>query len=204
MRVLIILGGNPPSPEILLSQLDWAEEVIAADSGIDPLLELGLEPDILAGDLDSLRSDISNLRCQVEHDRSQYATDFEKALTCASAPGEIHLLGAFGGRSDHLLTNLLIAAGIDPRLPVVIFSEREVVHRVTPECPFAGAPPLDSLLSLIPFSSCSAVVSTGLEWNLDSTTMGIGAQLGQSNIVVAPVRVEIGSGCMYCVLQSPD
>ena len=205
MRVLIILGGRPPSPELLASQLDWADEVVAADSGIDPLLELGVEPDLLTGDFDSVRSDLSKLSCRVEHDPSQYATDFEKALSRSSQAGDLHILGACGGRTDHLLSNLLIAAGIDPRRRVVIFSDREIIHRITPECPLDASPPTDTLLSLIPFCSCHGVSTAGLKWDLDSAEMGVGAQLGQSNIVYADrIEVEIGSGCMYCILQSEN
>jgi len=42
-----------------------------------------------------------------------------------------------------------------------------------------------------------------LQWCLDGIVMGVGEQLGQSNIVVAAdVQIKIGSGVMYVAVQN--
>lgn len=203
MKILIVLGGEPPSSELLGSQVDWADRVIAADSGVDPLLEIGVEPDLLTGDFDSVQSDLSRLSCRVERDRSDYATDFEKALGYAGGASELHLLGVLGRRTDHLLTNLLIAAGIDERCKVAAFSAKEVFHRITPCCPLDGRFTAGAVVSLVPFVHCDAVISSGLKWNLQKKTMGVGLQLGQSNVVVGPeVNISIDSGTLFFVVQN--
>lgn len=203
MKTLVLLGGKPPSRALLASQLDWAQFVVAADSGIDPLLRMGVEPDVLTGDFDSVEADLSILACRVVRDTSQYATDFEKALKLAAGMESCHILGATGNRHDHLLTNLLIAAGIDPQLEVVLLSDQEVFHRVTPQRALAGIFNPGQTVSLIPFARCRGVLSRGLKWDLSGVDMGIGAQLGQSNIVAGPdINISISEGTLYFVLES--
>lgn len=59
MKILIMSGGN--------LKLDWAgkflkdrkyDYIIAADSGLEHLLDLGLKPNLILGDYDSLDSKI--------------------------------------------------------------------------------------------------------------------------------------------------
>ncbi len=203
MNVLILLGGEEASDELLRGQLAWADRVIAADSGVESILALGCEPDILTGDFDSLETDISSLNCRVEKKPHQDATDFEKALVYADTAAAVHILGGLGGRHDHLITNLLIAASIETDIPVVFFSDIEVLHRVTPQFSLTGCFPAGATLSLLPFSRCEDVSASGLQWCLDGIVMGVGEQLGQSNIVVAAdVQIKIGSGVMYVAVQN--
>lgn len=202
MNILIVLGGDDPSPGLLRSQLDWADQVIAADRGVESLMDMGCEPDILTGDLDSVERDISTLNCRIAKESRQNATDFEKALSRADSPSEIHILGAMGRRHDHFITNLLIAADIAADLPVVLMGNAEVLHRVTPQCGLSASFPVGATTSLLPFSFCKGVVAKGLKWELDGVDMGVGAQLGQSNVVAsAPLEISIDSGVMYVALQ---
>ena len=203
MNTLILLGGEKSSDELLVRQLAWADSVVAADSGVEPMLALGCEPDILTGDFDSVKTDISSLSCRVEKELRQDATDFEKALFYTEMATAIHILGGLGGRHDHLITNLLIAASIDCVIPVLFFSDCEVLHRITPQCPLTGRFTPSSTMSLLPFSRCEGVVASGLKWCLDGVVMGVGEQLGQSNIVaIEEIRISIELGVMYVAVQT--
>ncbi len=203
MRTLIILGGVEPSQRLLTSQIDWAEQVIAVDHGVDCMVAMGCEPDVLIGDLDSVKSPINKLKCPVKQSGDQFSTDFEKGLRLAGDLDFLHILGGLGARTDHLLTNLLIAAGIDARAEIVFFGDREVIHRVTPAHPLKGELPLGATISLLPFSKCERVDSKGLRWNLSQTDMGVNLQLGQSNVVEQQaVEISIGSGIMYVSINA--
>ncbi len=198
MKTLIVLGGAEPSPSLLASQLDWAERVIAVDHGVDCMVAVGCRPDVLVGDLDSVQTPIQKLTCPIEQSDDKYSTDFEKGLRIAGVVDCLHILGGLGERTDHLLTNLHIAAGIDSSADVVFLGDAEAIHRVTPVRPFRGALPIGSTISLLPFSICERVDSTGLRWNLSQTDMGTNLQLGQSNVVEQKgVEIAIGSGIMY-------
>lgn len=200
---MIILGGEDPCPALLRTQLAWADRVVAADRGIEPLIDLGCEPDLLVGDFDSVDRDISQLECEIERIDSQEATDFEKALARAGSANEIHILGGMGKQHDHFLTNLLIAASISEEVSVVLLGNGEALHRVTSQRPLQAAFPEGATVSLLPFAKCEGVTARGLKWSLDGVSMGIGGVFGQSNIVVDPeVRVGVESGVMYVALQT--
>ena len=50
-KILVVLGGDPPSKEILKWRIDESDLTIAVDSGWIPFKEAGLSPHILIGDM---------------------------------------------------------------------------------------------------------------------------------------------------------
>src|SRR5439155_23558943 len=88
---------------------------------------LGLEVDVVVGDLDSVSSSaLANARAGGarvdEHPAEKDATDLELALDEAVAAGatEIVVVGGHGGRLDHLLANCALLAS--PRYADVTIS----------------------------------------------------------------------------------
>ena len=111
MRALIITGGKVKTPLALPA----ADFVIAADSGYLTAKRLGVKPDLLLGDLDSLdRSQLS----PHELDEMQKIivspikddTDTQLAADTAIARGadEIFIVGGLGGRLDHTLSSVFL------------------------------------------------------------------------------------------------
>jgi len=113
------------------------------------------------------------------------------------ATEEVWVLGGLGKRLDHVITNLLIAAGLPDSLRIGFEDDAQWIRRVTRACPFEAEPPAGSLLSLWPVPGAEGVRSTGLRWNLEGVAMGPGAELGQSNRVEGPVRVTVERGCLF-------
>ena len=89
--------------------------MIAADSGVDLALALGLAVDRAIGDFDSVPTPGWPRRgggARIErHPAAKDATDLELALDAAIAlePARILVIGCAGGRLDHLLGHLLLA-----------------------------------------------------------------------------------------------
>jgi len=206
MTTLIFLGGEMPSIPLARSIASRASRIIAADSGYHAALHSGIQPHVLTGDFDSIESLPEAMPVEVIPAHEQDATDFEKALRqVPSGCSEIQILGGTGLRSDHFLTNLLIASGLPPAWAVTFHDDLQAIHRVTPDCPLALAVNPGAVISLIPFTSCRRVTTSGLHWNLDQADMGPPARLGQSNRAEAPaLKVSLSAGVLYVVVNHPD
>lgn len=116
MRVLIAAGGEKPSKELLERYLD-VQLVIAADSGADWLYQYGVTPDAILGDMDSVtpiaREHFESKGVRfLKYPSEKNATDTMIAANYAVAGGatEVILLGAGGGRPDHMYANYQVLA----------------------------------------------------------------------------------------------
>lgn len=106
MKVCYIIGAGEFTPRGLCPQ--EGDFVIAADGGLRALEQVGISPDLLMGDLDSLGDHalpegVPLERFPVEKDD----TDTGIALAQGYAMGyrNFALYGCAGGRADHLLAN---------------------------------------------------------------------------------------------------
>ena len=115
---LIMLGGDAPGPlaaQELPALLKEEPYVVAADRGAEHLLRLGLKPHLLVGDGDSLSAETREACVKAGTQflplpRCKDLTDGEAAFGAALTAGyrRFAVFGAFGGRADHLLGNLLL------------------------------------------------------------------------------------------------
>ena len=203
MSTLIVLGGLPPSTTLAGKLASTADRIIAADSGYDHCRQCGLHPDVVTGDFDSISVRLEEITAMVDPAPEQNATDFEKALRHVP-PGEstLCILGGTGLRSDHFLTNLLIASGRPEAENIQFHDAAQVIHRVTPLCPLSIDTHPGSVISLIPFTHPQGVTTRGLRWNLDNTDMGPPALLGQSNQAQEDrIVITLRSGRLFVVVN---
>jgi thiamine pyrophosphokinase len=209
---LVFAGGDPPDPRDVddLSAFTGLADlmVIAADSGLHHAQRLGLHVDAVVGDLDSVDPDAlaraEHAGTTVErHPAAKDETDLELALRTARTRGATHVvvLGAAGGRLDHLLANALVLSSDDVaplRIEARMAGAR--VHVVRDEVELAGEP--GDLLTLLPLGGPAHGVETaGLRYPLRGETLHPGSTRGVSNELVAPVaRVALTGGVLLAVL----
>jgi thiamine pyrophosphokinase len=207
-RTLLVLGGSPPSDELLTWRFEEADHAVAVDSGILAFRHAGLEPELLLGDMDSCGIDEtwqqgSSLR--VIKSSEPDTTDFEKALNWVSTETETSgmvILGGLGKRSDHFLSNVMISCGFDQSVDITFDGSDEWIRRVTFETPLRLVGRNGVTLSLLPLTPCSKVQTTGLKWNLQEDDLGIGQKISQSNVAVSElVTVSCESGNLFVILQ---
>ena len=110
MKAFIYSGGSV-APENITEAPTRDDLVIAADSGYENAVLMGVRPDILLGDFDSIGerripSEIKILKVPAEKD----FTDTQLAVDTAIKNGadEIVIIGGLDGRLDHTLSNLAI------------------------------------------------------------------------------------------------
>ncbi len=200
MDALIVADGDIP-PRAVVEQLFAGGRqrplVIAADGGALKAESLGLLPDAVVGDLDSLDAQaVERLRRRsvgiIEFPADKNESDTELALREALARGadRIVVIGALGGpRVEHSLANVLLLAapGIASR-DVAIVDRASTLRLVAAD----GAGTLElhgtpgDYVSLLPLSPrVDGVTTSGLAYELHDATLHQGPARGLSNELTA-------------------
>ena len=197
---LVLLNGEAPSLALVQRFWDNADFRIAADGGANPILALGLKPDLILGDLDSLEKAPAGV--EIKKIESQNNTDGEKALDEVSRRGfkKAVLLGALGGRADMHLYNLSLPLKF-PHLALTFYTEQERIFLAPKTCLIEG--PVGARVSLLPLGEgVEGVTSQGLEWPLIDHTLSVHAFMSISNQIKAPnAQVRHKSGNLLIFVE---
>ena len=137
-RQTVVVSGGMLDEEFTLEILksEETEYIVAADHGLEFLYKHGINPDYIVGDFDSTSDEIVNYyRTETKVPIRQFnpvkdASDTEIAIRLAMTLGasEIYILGATGGRIDHLWANVQtltipFKAGVDT---VILDSQNKI------------------------------------------------------------------------------
>ena len=176
---VIALGGGSYDAAMITPLLaDYP--LIAADSGADAAQAMGVMPDHIIGDFDSIR-DLSLFPAERLIAMSdQHSTDLEKTLSCLSAPLCLGF-GFLGRRFDHSLAALHALARC--QTPMLLIGRHDAVMYCRKD--FNGRLPQGERLSIWPLVRQGFLASTGLEWPLDGLMLEAGKQIGTSNRIIA-------------------
>jgi thiamine pyrophosphokinase len=204
---LIFANGEMKRPEEIRRMAMGAERIIAADGGLSHIQSLGLIPNLLIGDLDSVTVEQILWAREVGAEVSQFPiskdeTDLELALLAASNMGcqKLIIVGALGGRLDQTLSNIFLLhlpdlADLDARID----DGKEEVILVRNSVHLTGKP--GEIVSLLPLSPIVRGITTiGLQYPLQDESMVFYRSRGVSNIMVAETAsVEVLSGILICI-----
>ena len=145
MTVFIIAGGdiNPEFAKGFIADHSIDKTlVIACDSGFESCQLIGVSPDIIVGDFDSVSdegfSDIEKSGAEiVKLNPIKDDTDTEAALLIAFKRtkdiDEIYILGGTGARIDHTLGNInLLGLGLKHDREVILVDDRNYIQMLAP------------------------------------------------------------------------
>lgn len=184
-----------------------ATGVVAADGGANHLARVGIRPNAVVGDLDSIGDGV---RAWVGEDRlvprpDQEHTDLHKTLAYVVEElgvRRVTVLAALGGRQDHALEALGVLARWAAQGS---FEMRQPGYRVVPvrgRRVFAAVP--GQTVSLLPWGRCEGVRTAGLHWGLSGDTLDLAGRTGVSNRATGRrVAVWVGSGTLLAFLHQP-
>ena len=188
MKVIIFANGAvPQATQIPLQPEAW---VIAADGGARHCLKLGIMPQVVIGDFDSLTAAETNqLEAAgtrlIRHPADKDETDLELALDCALQQGasQVTCYGMLGGRWDMSFANLLLLAA--PRYAhlrcrvVAGDTEAHILH-AGQTLELRGQP--GDTVSVVPLHGAArGLTYHGLQWPLQNATLPFGSPRGVSN-----------------------
>jgi|TARA_B100000959_G_scaffold270122_1_gene316614 thiamine pyrophosphokinase len=204
-RHALVITGGPSTTKT--ADLPTADLVVAVNGGAEHATLLGLVPDLVVGDLDSISVEALAVLAQSEsaveqHPTDKDETDLELALASVAALGvtSVTIVTTAAGRPDHALANLLIAASdrwAELDVNLLVDSSRAWVVRHQLE--FSA--PIGSVVSLISVGGPATGISTsGLRWPLSDESLGPDVGRGVSNEVSQPgVKVTVGGGTLLVI-----
>lgn len=205
MKGIVIAGGEiPPKPE-LLPFLSENAYIVAADSGYDNAKKLGLSPNLIIGDMDSVSS--QNIKCErINYPPKKDFTDSELALDYLIKKGctELLFLGMTGSRLDHSLANIfLLKKCADLNISAVLITPGNRCYLVKNKITLTKIN--DEYLSLIPLTDCHGVTTEGLLYPLNGETLYAGSCRGVSNqFLESKASISIENGYLYVVQSKQD
>lgn len=202
MRAVII--GNGTVFEEAKQLLRDGDYIICADGGYDHAQQLGILPDIVLGDMDSVQCAAGNIPNVVYPARKDF-TDGELAVHHGLEQGaeEFLLLGFTGTRLDHTLTNIFLLKQIADagKRGVLIDGHNEVYFARTENC-IRGQ--RGDLVSIVPLADMQGVCTEGLEYPLSDETLYFGQSRGVSNVMLAETcRITMRDGAGL-IIKSRD
>ena len=217
----LIISGGSLSREFALEHTRLMKArhpallLIAADRGLEFCLMNDITPDVVVGDFDSadpkmieefrLRGDASRI---ISFPARKDKTDTQLALELAIDRGckNISILGATGGRVDHLLGNIqLLELALDRGAACYLADERDLITMTDKDTYISGLGAFGDYISLIPWGGdVEGLCLTGFEYDLDDALLTTSSTVGISNSIAAKEAfISFKSGKLI-VVQSRD
>lgn len=140
-RAYLISGGvvNKDFAREELKKRRQDDLVVAIDAGLEILHDLSVRPDVMVGDFDTVNYDIldkyiDDKEIIIErHNPIKDLSDTQLAVDTCARLGyhEIFIIGAFGGRIDHVLANIyLTCTALDRDIYITLIDEYNKIYAV--------------------------------------------------------------------------
>ncbi|MCL4260743.1 MAG: thiamine diphosphokinase [Anaerolineales bacterium] len=206
-RITIFANGDLPDLEKARAILRDDDFILCADGGVRHALALGLSPNLIIGDMDSLtdaewqKVKAGDMPIEL-FPRDKNETDLELALDKAIElnPEEIVIIAALGGRIDHTLANIALLSDLKRATYAMCFDDGvEELQFCRNRAEVYGRS--GDLISLIPWGSpVHGIQTENLKWQLKDETLHPEKTRGISNEMTADtVSIKIESGLLLII-----
>ena len=206
MRAVILAGGSIHNDDIIRQYIRPDDFIICADSGYDHAVRMGISPQIVVGDLDSVEEDLTEAQVLGQIEVLSYPpekdyTDTELTVETALDRGadSILFLAATGFRLDHTIANILLLRSLlDEGIDAAVVDEHNEIRMLCGPTTLQGR--RGALVSLIPVTDCSGVTTSGLQYPLDNATLPLGISRGVSNVFLGDTaQVTLSEGYLLAI-----
>ncbi|MGL5315980.1 MAG: thiamine diphosphokinase [Peptostreptococcaceae bacterium] len=206
MKSCIILNGKIQDYELIKNIIvkENYNYVICADGGANHSYKMGILPNFIIGDLDSVDKNVVEYYKKYNVKFEQFPskkneTDTELCIYLAKQlkSKEIHLIGSLGGRIDHTIANinLLYYIKSNGMIPKIISEKEEIYIAIKEEITVLGKK--GDTISVIPINGdAKGVTLKQLEYPLTDYHMKFSVPLGISNVMMnskCSISVKEGS-----------
>jgi thiamine pyrophosphokinase len=201
--IIIANGKAPKKSDVKYFQSLGYTTIICADGGANSVYKLGLIPNLIIGDFDSIDSSVLkyfSTRSNIIHYKRQNDTDVEKSLKYAIRSNHVKavMLGATGDRLDHSICNLGILLKFNDHIRISMMHESSYMEVLS------GKNVLDTIkgetISIYGFDKKTKIRSAGLKYPLNNIALPFGVRESTSNIAQKNIiELNITGGKVFVV-----
>jgi thiamine pyrophosphokinase len=211
--VLVANGTLPEAAEPhLRTAVASSDLLIGVDGGARHLRRLGLLPDVITGDFDSLslseREAFAAEGVQIIPTLDQDYTDLDKAITVAVDDLGARVLRIFAatiGRLDHIYSALSTLIKHGRRADIRLVDDIGETWLIDRELDLVGEDLPGRVLSLLAFGPVTGITTTGVNWPLAGESLAPGVRDGTLNRITAErVTIRMDAGDLLVMVHHRD
>ena len=163
---IILANGQYPSHPVALNKLHTAGTIICTDGSANKILENGLAPNVIIGDMDSSTIDQDAFKGLYVKISDQDNTDLDKALEWCklNSLSPLTVLGASQLREDHTIGNLMLLANYSDELDINFVTDYFTITCHHGKRSFTSFK--QQLVSILPVEDIQSITTEGLEFPL--------------------------------------
>lgn len=201
---IIIANGKSPSKKVVEYFIKKGfNTIICADGGANSAMKLGVIPDFIIGDLDSIS--LSTLKyfknnSTIIQIKRQNDTDVEKCLKFAIKKNfdEVILLGVTGDRLDHTICNLGIVIKFFKNIKIHISAENSFLSAYNKSVLIKSK--INEIISFYAFNKQTFITSKGLLYPLEKSNLAFGEKESTSNVSISEmIELKITGGIVFVI-----
>lgn len=210
MKICVILNGeiiDYKSTKEIIQNKNY-DYIICADGGANHTYKMGIMPNYILGDLDSVDREVvsyyeENNVIFKKFPTKKNETDTELCIYQARLLNaeNIDLYGALGGRIDHMMANINLLDYIrNQGIEAKILSDKEILYIAESEEINIEGNPGDTI-SVIPIKGDAiGVTLRGLEYPLKDYNMKFGIPIGISNVMLSnSCSIKVNKGTLVVI-----
>jgi len=197
-------GSYPTGFDLHQIRVKHPALVVCADGGAAKARELGIVPNLIIGDLDSVSDEtlayFRSVNVKIKRLAGQENNDLEKCIRCLLRIGQrqMILIGFSGRRDDQTIATLQIVRKYMSRVQFLIHTETSEIWPLTRgEWLFPTAN--GQVVSLFGFPRAQAVTTNGLQFPLKAENLSSGSR-GVSNVALGnSISIQFNAGNLLVV-----
>lgn len=135
-KIILILNGELSNYKNIVSFLKQYNSIICADGAANKIIQLGIEPDYILGDLDSIdNNNLKKYSKNIIELKNQNYNDLHKSLLWLKEKNikKIDIIGFDGKRIDHTIGNFNIILDCISFIDITIYTEYGTIYTVNKE-----------------------------------------------------------------------
>jgi len=201
-KTVIVADGTFPTHDEPLGYLRRAERIICCDGSTQSLIDFGLEPYAIVGDMDSLSAELAiRYGDRLFADKSQETNDLTKSVRWCIARGynDIVIVGATGKREDHTIGNISLLADYAEDANVIMVTDTGVIRYFSASSDIISSP--GQQVSLFSLDPGTEITSHGLRYPLEKSKLNNWWMATLNEALYDSFSIEFSSGRVLIYLK---